>query len=119
MNLPTTHVAYTIATEIVVNNTTYETIGYFSWDNSRYSNYTNGALVYEVVITDRDLDIRLRDITNNSTIVEDNGVSSSGFRNTSGFTNPSSDARIAIQVRKSAIGGISPTLYRIQLEWIQ
>ena len=101
---------------ISADSTTYETIGYFSWVQSRYSS-RSGALIYEVDIADRNLDIRIRDVTNNTTIAEETGISSDGFRIVSGFSNPSSNARLAIQVKKSSEGGSSPIIYGFQLEW--
>ena len=116
---PVPKVVYQIANQqIDVNTTVYTTLGYMCWDDSSYSGYTNGSLTYEVDITDRNLDIRIRDITNNVTIVEETGVSTDGFRKvTAGFTNPTTNGRLALQVRKSATGGTSPQIYGVQLEW--
>lgn len=99
------------------SSTSYSTIGYFSWDNSRYSSYTSGALIFEVVIGNRDLDIRLRDTTSAATVVESTGINASAFTELTGFTNPSADGRLELQVRKSANGGSSPQIYGCQLEW--
>jgi len=115
---PDTRVAYAFPNKVVVTNTSWTIIGYMAWDNSRYSGYSEGALVYEAVIVDRDLDIRVRDMTSSATIVLDGWVSLSGFRTAmSGFSNPSSDARLTLQARKSASGGTSPIIYGAQLEW--
>ena len=117
---PTMKIAYQIAIQqIDVNTTTYTTVGYMSWKNSRYSSYSNGALIYEVDITDRNLDIRIRNTTAGATVVEETGVSSGGFKTVSVFTNPNADGRLELQVRKSATGGTNPQIYGVQLEWEQ
>lgn len=118
---PTTgRVAYHIApNQIAVTSNTYTTVGIFAWDHSRYSSYTSGALVWEASITgNRNIDIRLRNITANNNVVEVTGVSTSAFRTDTGFTNPTADARVELQVRKSASGGNSPAVYGVQLEWV-
>jgi hypothetical protein len=112
-------VAYAIAPhQIFVNGTTYTTVGYFAWKQSRYSSYTSGALVYEVVIGNRNLDIRLYDSTAPAAVVTDAGVAVSAFRAVTGFTNPTADARIELQVRKSGAGGVNPDIFGVQIEWV-
>ncbi len=102
----------------VAMTTMYIPIAYFTWIDSRYMGYTAGALIYEADISDRTLDIRLRDVTNGVTIVEDLSVALSGFRDiTAGFVNPSSDARLELQIRKSSEGGTDPRIFGVQLEW--
>jgi len=112
-------IAYHIVTEEVVANTpNYVTIGYFAWAHTRYSTYTMGTLIYEVAVSNRNLDLRLRNTTAGSDIVTDLGVSTSGWRViTAGFTNPTANARQELQVKKSANGGSSPKLFSVQLEW--
>ena len=113
-------VAYPLVTTSVVSasSTSYTTVAYLTWDDSRYSGYTSGTLVFEVDITNRNLDIRLRDTTNAVTLGETLGISVDGF-NTLSVSNPSSDARMELQVRKSAGGGVNPLVYGISLEYVQ
>ena len=118
--VPTTRVAYIIAVQqINVDIISFGTgtIGYFSWNNSRHSGYTNGTLVYEVDdLNDRDFQIRIYNITGSSAVVTSSVITTNGFK-TLAFTNPGADARLAIQVKKSATGGTNPKVYGISLEW--
>lgn len=98
-------------------NTTYTTIARFTWLNSLYSGYSSGSLIYEVVIGDRNLDIRIRDTTNASTVVEETNVSTSSFREVTGFVNPVSNASLELQIRKTQESGTNPIIRGIQLEW--
>lgn len=98
-------------------STTYTTVGYFAWDQSRYSSYTGGALIFEVVIGNRNLDIRLRNTTAAATVVESTGISASAHITLTGFTNPTADARLELQLRKSANGGNNPQIFGAQVEW--
>lgn len=114
----TGRVAYhLIASELVANKTSYTTIAFFAWSLARYSSYASGALIYEVDVGNRDLDIRLYDATNAAVIVADLGVNADGFRVVTGLSNPASNARIELQVRKSAGGGINPRIFGVQLEF--
>ena len=110
-------VSYILKTnEIRASNTTYETVANITWDNSRYSTYADGTVIFEAVIVDRNLDIKLRDVTNATDLGSLLGVSSSGFY-TIAVTNPPSDARMEIQVQKSAVGGSNPKVFGIGLEY--
>lgn len=113
-------VVYNFPFQVVADSTTYTTIGYVSWDDSTYTGYTNGRLVFEAVVdASRNLDIRIQDLTGAATVVESAGITSAsdGFLTVTGFTNPTADARLALQVRKSAAGGTNPIIYGAQIEW--
>lgn len=107
-----------VAQEIRANRPNYVSVGYFAWDQSRYSSYTSGALVFEVDVGNRNLDIRLQDTTANATVVEQLAVSADGHYTITGFSNPSADARLELQVRKTSNGGQSPRIYGVQLEFV-
>lgn len=102
--------------EITASNTSYETVSYITWNNSRYSTYTQGTILFEAVIGDRNLDIKLRDVTNGTDLGSSTGISSSGFYSFS-VTNPVSDARMELQVQKSSVGGSNPRILGITLEY--
>lgn len=115
----TGRVAYHIvANKTVAYTTDYVTIAYFAWDHSRYSSYTSGALIYEVDIGNRNLDIRVRNTTAGVDVIASTGISADGFYTITGLTNPTADARLEFQVRKSSAGGSSPKIYGVQLEWV-
>lgn len=112
-------VAYQLANvELTATSTTFTTVALFAWDNSRYSSYTSGTLIYEAVIANRDLDLRLQDVTGAATLLSDLAVAASAFRTVTGFTNPGADARIALQIRKSANGGTNPRIHGVQFEFV-
>jgi len=50
-------------------------------------------------------------------IIESIGINISAFMTLTWSTNPSADARIALQVSKSDNGGTNPSLYGVQLFW--
>lgn len=112
-------IAYHIVTsEVVANSASYVTVAYFAWAHSRYSTYTMGTLIYQVEVNNRNLDLRIRNTTAGTDVVTDLGVAVSGWRVvTAGFTNPVANARLELQVKKSAGGGVSPKIFSTQLEW--
>jgi hypothetical protein len=113
------HIAYVVeTTQTSATTTTYETFCYFIWNNSNYSSYTNGILLFETTISDRNLDIRIRDTTNSVTLGETFGISLNGFYALT-LTNPSSDARIEIQIRKASSGGTNPNIVGATLQYDQ
>lgn len=111
-------ISYHLApTQYVASSTTETTISYFPWLDSRYSGYTNGILILNTTIVDRNLLIRLRDVTNGTTL-------GSATVSTSGVTsfvvsNPASDADVQLQISKSATGGTNPLLLGAILEFTQ
>lgn len=102
--------------ELIASSINYITLAYFPWINSLYSTYTNGRLIFRAIISNRNLDIRLRDTTNNITLASSLGISSTGFYNLS-VINPTTDAQIELQIRKSAFNGINPSILGVILEF--
>ena len=114
----TTRIAYPVLTlEAAGSSTTYTTVAYFSWVDARYSGYTQGRVIYEATIGNRNLDIRLRDTTNAATIYENTAIAASAFFNEAISANPTANGRIELQVRKAANGGVNPTVTGFQLEF--
>jgi hypothetical protein len=102
--------------QISANMQNYTTVTYFPWINSLYSSYTNGRLLISVIVTNRTLDIRLQDTTNAVTIASSLGIAVNGFYMIA-VTNPTSDAQIELQVRKSGPGGGNPQILGVTLEF--
>jgi hypothetical protein len=101
----------------VVNSTTWTSVSYFTWSNARYSGYTAGALIYSIVIGGPAANIRLRDITNNVVLANDNAVAVSGVR-VLAVTNPASNAIIALEVQKTNENIPDPTITGATLEFM-
>lgn len=99
---------------VEATTTIFTTVAYLAWSNVRYGISSTRTVFYEVVYVDRTLDIQIYDSTNAVVLGSDLGVATSGFRSFT-FTNPGTDARLLIQVLKSAIGGTSPIIYGIQI----
>jgi phosphoribosylcarboxyaminoimidazole (NCAIR) mutase len=97
------------------SSTNFTAIGYFPWLDSRYSSYTSGIVVLRATIGDRNLNIRLRDVTNAATLGSAT-VSSTGSTSFS-VTNPASDAQVELQISKSANGGTNPLIFGVVLEF--
>jgi hypothetical protein len=112
-------IAYTLFThKAVATLDSYQSIGNWTWNHSRYSGYTNGILVYYAEVPDSTyrLQVRFRDITNNVTLGESVELTASGFYTLS-LTNPGANAHVQLQVRKSVAGGTSPSIYGVTLEY--
>ncbi len=101
---------------IDVSTVAYTTIGYFAWDNTRYADYTQAVCIFRSSnIVNRNIDIRVRDLTNSV----DLGTFTATTNTTHVFSviKPTTNASIAVQVRKSAAGGINPVVTGILLDW--
>lgn len=96
-------------------STTFTAIGYFPWLDSRYSGYSSGIVVLRATIGNRNLIIRLRDVTNGATLGSAT-VSSTGSTSFA-VSNPSADAQVELQVHKSAPGGVNPQIFGVVLEF--
>jgi hypothetical protein len=95
-----------VAPRVDVPQITWTTIAYFPWLNSRYSGYTNGVLVFRVIIAGtQTLDIRLQDVTGAATLASITALVTNWY--SIAVTNPAGDAQIELQVRRSA-GGLAP-----------
>jgi hypothetical protein len=109
-------VAYTLTTfRIDATKNTYTTAAYFMWKNMLYSSYANGQILLRVIINNRNLDIRLRDVTN-SVDLFNTTISMSGFYCLP-IANGTTDAQIELQIRKTSGGGVSPQILYSSLEF--
>lgn len=96
----------------------YTAIGYFPWSNTRHSAYTNGAVTYRTVVSNRNLNVRFRDVTNGVTLGSDLGVTTTaGSTRTFTVINPTSDAQVELQIQKATPGGVNPQIFGAILEY--
>jgi hypothetical protein len=115
------HTYAIVPAEVRVKPITYTTVGIFAWNDTSYSASSLRTLVFEVADvgaggSNRGLDIRLQDVTNTSTLTSISSITSVGFKSES-FTDPGANARLELQVKKSAVGGTNPSIFGIQLEF--
>lgn len=90
--------------KVLANDTAYTTISYFPWLNARYITYTNGILIFNIAIIDKNLDVRFYDATNNVVLGGLYNISTSGIKSFA-VVNPASDCIIELQVKKISLGG--------------
>ena len=102
-----------VSSEISVNTTTLTQIAYFDWDNAEYGSSTSGKIFFNLVKSNRDLEIQ---VYNETTAASLGSVvfTTSGFKNLS-FTLPVADAVLSIRVSKQMGGGTNPEIYGLQL----
>ena len=115
----THYTAYTLSSlQLTATSTTLTTTSFFPWLNSRYSGiYASGALVFEAVIVDRNLNVQLRDTTNSVNLIASTTVSASGHTSIAITTMPTANARVELQISKASGGGTSPTIFGVSLEF--
>lgn len=93
-------------------------VSVFPWYLARYSSYTNGIVVVRANVNNRNLSIRLQDVTNNITL---GSITILGPVTTSTTFNitvlPATDATIELQVIKSSAGGINPIILGCVMEF--
>lgn len=99
-------------------DTDWTSINEFAWLHSRYSLYVLGTVVTRVTIYDRNINIRLRDITNNVTLGQILNLGASGSFSFA-VANPAGDSTLQLQISKVAVGGSSPEVHGAQLEFIK
>jgi hypothetical protein len=88
-------------------------LGYLPWDNSQYSDYSLGRLTFYVDISDRDLDV---DVISQGIIIGSlTGINSSGVKEFTFTSNPTTDALIEVRAKKTAVGGTSPSISGINI----
>lgn len=104
-----------IPVEAQASDVNFATIIYFPWLHARYSGYSGGTVVLNVTIINRNLDIRLEDI-DNTTLLGSATYTTSGSKSFA-ITNPISDTKIAVRIRKSALAGSNPIIYGAVLEF--
>jgi hypothetical protein len=106
-----------VAPEVMATTTTWVTVAYFPWLNSRYSGYTNGALVFRASIPGaKTLDIRLQDTTAATTLASSLGIAVTNWYSIA-ITNPVGDAQIELQVQRSAGAGSNPSVLGVVMEF--
>jgi hypothetical protein len=96
-------------------STTYTSLCYFTWLNSQYNNYNSGIILFGAIISDRNLMVQLKDVTND-TILGSKEVTTSGVYSFS-ITNPITDANLELQIKKNANDGVSPIIKGIIMEY--
>lgn len=103
---------------IDVYNTEFKSILFFMWDHSEYKNFKNGKVMFNVEITDRNLDIRVIDKYKKeyATIGLHPSVTNSGCYSFS-ILNPSQDTLFEIQLKKSNYDGVDPRIFSIVLNY--
>ena len=124
------NIAYQLVNnQVDVGDTTYTTIAHFTWDDSRYSGYTSGVLIFELdqtgVTAGNELDIRLR-----ATVGADAGTdlgadTGAGTATAITFENLSltdggglsGDNRVELQVRRGSGGTGNPQIYGVTMQW--
>lgn len=103
--------------EIATSWMSYADVAYFPWDDSRYSSYTMGTIIFYATVTPPiTLNVRFRDITNAVTLGSSLAIAASGII-TFSVINPTSNAYCALQIQKSGPGPTSPVIFGVNLEY--
>lgn len=105
-----------ITTVTAILSAVWTTVGNFPWLDSEYSSYTSGKAILRANIGNRNLNVRIQDVTNSVTLGSLLGISSTGSYSFS-VSNPTSDSELQLQVQKAAAGGTSPILVGFILEF--
>ncbi len=87
-------------------STSFEPVGYATWLLPDYGSYTSGLVMFSATISNRDLNVRLRDTTNSVTLGSAT-IAASGVH-TFSVINPLTSAAMELQISQSAAGGIAP-----------
>jgi hypothetical protein len=104
--------------KIKVNNTNWTSVSEFTWNNAQYNTYINGIIVTGTTVINRNVNIRLRDITNNITLGQVLNVATTGpliFP----ITNPFGNSILQLQVSKIGTGSTNPIVHGAVLEFIK
>ena len=99
-----------------INMHSWSVVSTFPWDNARNSDHYDGKCTIYVEIGNRDMDIRLYDVTNSTELGSMAGVSSDGFYSFS-ITTPTSNSLLELHAKKSSNGGQNPTLHSAYIEY--
>lgn len=100
--------------QVDVDNTSYVTVGYFSYRQPTYPSITSISIAYEVETVTSTLSIRLYDLTAAAAVVGAT-AQSTGFNIHTTTSIPAASGRWALQVLKSAGAGANPQIYGVQL----
>lgn len=116
---PTSRISYVLqSNQARANNTAFRNIAFFAWDQSQYSSYSAGDVVFWYQVANRDLDIELFNFSTSTVLGTTTITSGSGSGiGTFSITNPVADARLQLRIRKNASGGTNPRIYGVQLEF--
>jgi hypothetical protein len=115
VTLRTTYTLSYIRFDVVA--TTYGTVSWFPWVNSRYSGYTNGVLIYYAVIPGaKALSIRLRDVTAAADLAVNAGIAVTNWYITP-IANPGADAVLEFQALRGPGAGPNPYILGIVMEF--
>jgi hypothetical protein len=117
-----TNSAYTITTISIdsLDDVAYATFAYFPWSNAYHGGFTAGAAVFRCVIgtvSPRNLNVRVRDFTNNVTLAEQTNISTSGAQTVSFTSFPPGDADVRVQAQRVGAGGESPVILSMIFEF--
>lgn len=96
-----------------VDQKNYTRIFDITWDNTEYSSFTSGVVRFNCTVVDRDLNIQ----ANDGTILGSITAASSGVKNFP-ISKPITDGTIEIRVKKSSVGGTSPFISGITVDFI-
>jgi hypothetical protein len=104
-----------ISAQINANTSTLTAVGYFDWNNAELAGATSLKIFYEAEVTasGKILTVEVFNETTGLSIQTDI-QSDDGFYSFA-FAAPVADARLSIRVRKSANGGVSPSVFGVNL----
>lgn len=116
-DLPTATIAsnllYGILTlSAIAIGTSFSPIAYFPWLNSRYSTLTDAVLIISAIVITADLEIRVRDITN-AVVLGTFLITANGPDTVGPVTNPTADAQVVFEIRKTTVAIPEPELKTI------
>lgn len=94
----------------------YGTVCYFPWKHSEFNKYINGRIVFHAEIGNKSLSVQLLNKTENSVLGVLPNITSPGFYSFP-VANPSGDALLEIQVKKSMVFGTNPRIFGIVLKY--
>lgn len=102
---------------VMANSTTAGVFAYFAWDNSQYTSYNNGTVIFWYAdVTDRNLIV---DVFDGSSTIGTTTIVAPAVDGIATFsiTNPVSDVRLQFRASKSAAAGVNPNIFGTQLEF--
>jgi len=104
-----------ISAQVNANTTNLTAVGYFDWNNAEFTGVTSVKLFYEAVVTasGKTLTVEVFNETTGLSIQTD-AQTADGFYSFA-FTAPTADARLSIRVSKSAPGGLSPSVFGVNI----
>jgi hypothetical protein len=111
-----TYTMSTIRIVATIDSPSWATPIHFAWKYARYNPlYLNPVIIINVVIYDRDLNVRIIDGSNN-VIGGPQTITTNGIYIIP-FTKPNVDTDIQVQFNKSAFGGTSPVVNSVVMEF--